>query len=88
MGKMSNSLNLSLTDELKKFIYNQSGEGTLFSTPSEFVRELIRHEKERREAADFRNGVVEGYQDAIHGRTINFSGDLKKDLKKFKADKK
>jgi len=59
MGKMSNSLNLSLTDELKKFIYNQSGEGTLFSTPSEYVRDLIRHEKERRQAANFRNGVVD-----------------------------
>ena len=88
MSKLSNSLNLSLTDELKKFIYSQSGEGTLFSTPSEYVRDLIRHEKERREATEFRKGVLEGYQDAIHGRSVKFSGDLKADLKKFKSGKK
>jgi len=45
MEKMSNSLNLALTDELKKFIQSQSGEGILFSTPSEYVRDLIHHEK-------------------------------------------
>lgn len=84
MGKLSNSLNLSLTDELKKFMHSQSGEGTLFSTPSEYVRDLIRHEKERREASELRTSVIEGYHDAIHGRTVKFSGNLKNDLKKFK----
>ncbi len=88
MAKLSNSLNISLTDELKKFTHSQSGEGTMFSTPSEYVRDLIRHEKDRREAAEFRKSVLEGYQDAINERTVKFSGDLKEDLKKFRTRKR
>ncbi len=85
---MSNSLNLSLTDELKNFVQENSGNGTLYSTPSEYVRDLIRHEKERQEAQDLRNGIIQGYQDVINERTVPFSGDLKADLKKHLASKK
>lgn len=87
MEKLSNSLNLALTDELKKFIQSQSGEGTLFSTPSEYVRDLIRHEKERKEAAELRANIIEGYQDAISGKTVKFSGDLEADLRKYRRSK-
>jgi antitoxin ParD1/3/4 len=87
MEKLSNSLNLALTDELKKFIQSQSGEGTLFSTPSEYVRDLIRHEKERKEAAELRASIIEGYQDAISGKTVKFSGDLEADLRKYRRSK-
>ena len=77
----SESLNIALTDEMKKFITSQSGSGTLYATPSEYVRDLIRHERDRLEAANLRSGILEGYQDAIHGRTHSFSGDLMADLK-------
>ena len=36
---MARSINLSLTDELRAFLDKNSGDGTLFSTPSEFVRD-------------------------------------------------
>jgi len=36
---MTSTLNLSLTDELRAFIDNNCGEGTLYATPSEFVCE-------------------------------------------------
>lgn len=78
------SLNISLTDEMKKFITSQSGNGTLYATPSEYVRDLIRHEQDRIETAKLRNSIIEGYQDAIHGRTREFSGDLLADLKAYK----
>ncbi len=81
------SLNIALTDEMKKFITSQSGKGTLYSTPSEYVRDLIRHEQNRIEAAKLRNDIIEGYQDVIHGRTQEFSGDLMDDLKKHKQSK-
>ena len=42
---MANSLNLSLTDELRAFIDQNSGEGTLYATPSEFVRDILRRHK-------------------------------------------
>ncbi len=83
----SHSLNIPLTDELKQFVINQSGEGTLYSTPSEYVRDLIRHEVERKKAADLRNSIIEGYQDIIQGKTVEFSGDLNADLARFRKTK-
>lgn len=77
---MSNSLNLSLTDELRAFVDAQSGEGTLFSTPSEFLRELLREKKARLEAAVARDAILNGFQDAIHGRTVRYTGDIRKML--------
>lgn len=74
---MTRSINLSLTDELRAFLDQNSGNGTLFSTPSEFVRALIREKKERQEAAALRQAVLEGYDDVIHGRTVPYGGDLR-----------
>ena len=74
---MPRSLNLSLTDELRAFLDENSGEGTLFSTPSEFVRALIREKKERQDAAAVRLAMLEGYADVLEGRTAPFTGDLR-----------
>ena len=81
---MANSINLSLTDELRNFIDQNTGEGSLYATPSEFLRQLIREKKERLEAAELRDAILDGYQDAIAGRTTAFSGNLKDDMKKFR----
>ena len=74
---MARSINLSLTDELRAFLDANSGEGTLFSTPSEFVRALIREHKERQDAAALRAAVIEGYDDVRRGRTLSLAGDLR-----------
>ena len=74
---MARSINLSLTDDLRAFLDENSGDGTLFATPSEFVRALIREKKERIEAAELRKAVVEGYADVLHGRTLPLDGDLR-----------
>lgn len=74
---MTSSLNLSLTDELRSFINSQCGDGTLYATPSEFLRSLLREKKERLEAEALRQGILLGYDDAINNRTIEFRGDLK-----------
>ena len=79
---MANSLNLSLTDELRAFIDQNCGDGTLYATPSEFVRDILRKQKLQQEAAVVRDGILEGYQDAIEGRTVPFKGDLTSILKK------
>ena len=78
---MSSSINLSLTDELRAFIDGNCGEGTLYATPSEFLRDVLREKKERMEAAAMRDAILEGYQDVIAGRTIEFKGDLRASLK-------
>jgi antitoxin ParD1/3/4 len=79
---MGSSINLSLTDELRAFIDANSGDGTLYATPSEFVRDLLRQQKSRQEAAAARDSILAGYQDAIEGRTHLFKGDLRSLLKK------
>jgi antitoxin ParD1/3/4 len=79
---MSSTLNLSLTDELRAFVDENCGDGTLYATPSEFVRDLLRDRKERSEAARIRVGILEGYQDAITGRTVPYRGNLRQLLKK------
>lgn len=84
---MARSINLSLTDELRAFLDENSGDGTLFSTPSEFVRDLIREKKDRLDAAALRQAILEGYADVRHGRTHEFTGDLRAMLKGFRASR-
>jgi len=79
---VSTTLNLSLTDELRAFVDQNSGKGTLFATPSEFVRQVLREKKERLESAQIRDAILEGYQDAVAGRTVPYRGNLRQLLKK------
>ncbi len=81
---MGTTLNLSLTHELRSFIDQHCGDGTLYSTPSEFVRDLLRQKKLQMDAANVRAAILEGYQDAIEGRLVEFDGDLPRLLKKVK----
>lgn len=79
------SINLSLTDELRTFIDSNSGNGTLFATPSEFLRDVLREKKNRIEAASTRDAILEGYQDLIEGRTVKFTGDIRKVMKEARC---
>jgi antitoxin ParD1/3/4 len=79
---MADSLNLSLTDELRAFIDENCADGTLYATPSKFVRELLRLRKQQLEAERVRDAIAEGYQDAIAGRTVQFTGNLRSLLRK------
>jgi len=81
---MSTTLNLSLTDELRVFIDQNCGDGTLYATPSEFLRDILREKKERLEAAQVRDAILDGYQDAIDGRTMTYRGNLRQMMKKAK----
>ncbi len=78
---MSSTLNLSLTDELRSFVDENSGDGTLYATPSEFVRDLLRQKKEELEAARMRDAILEGFEDVLKGRTVEYRGDLRSLLK-------
>ena len=73
---MASSLNLALTDELRAFVNSRCGDGTDYATPSEFLRDLLREKKRRLEAAELRAAVIEGYNDAIEKRCVEFTGDL------------
>ena len=79
---MGSTLNLYLTNELRAFVDGQSGDGTLYATPSEFVRDLIRKHKQQMEAERLRAGVIEGFQDAAEGRVHQFKGSVRELMKK------
>lgn len=78
---MSSTLNVSLTNELRAFVDENLFDGTLFATPSEFVRDVLREKQQRNEAAQIRDAIIEGYRDAAEGRTVEYKGDLRKLLR-------
>lgn len=43
---MSSSLNVSLTDELRRFVDSRASDEDVYSTPSEYIRDLIRRDME------------------------------------------
>ena len=79
---MASRLDLWLTDELRAFIEEHSGEGTPHATPKDFVCDLLRQCKLRIDADKLRAGVLEGFQDAISGRVHLFQGSVKELMEK------
>ena len=79
---MGSTLNLSLTDELRAFVDEQSGDGTLYATPSEFVRDMLRKQKLQMEAEKLRTGILEGFQDAAENRVHQFKGSVRELMNK------
>lgn len=41
---MANSINLSLTKELRRFVDERASDEDIYSTPSEYIRDLIRQD--------------------------------------------
>lgn len=82
------TINLSLTDELRAFIDENSGDGTLYATPSEFLRDLLREKKNRLDAAAVREAILDGYQDLIEDRVVEFKGDLRQAMKEARRREK
>ena len=61
------SLNISLPDQLKAYVEDRVTSGD-FGTPSEFIRALIRQDKEQR-----RSRVESELLDALHSRQITIA---------------
>ncbi len=62
---MASSLNLSLTDELREFINSRTGDAGVYSTPSEYLRDLIRRDMESQGIVTH---VLDGLDDIKHSR--------------------
>ena len=45
---MSNTLNIQLTNELRRFVDERASDDDVYSTPSEYIRDLIRRDYEKR----------------------------------------
>lgn len=57
---MASSLNLSLTNELREYVDSRTGDSGVYATPSEYIRDLIRHDME---AVMTLNHVLAGLDD-------------------------
>ncbi|MDR2881845.1 MAG: hypothetical protein LBV29_08115 [Azoarcus sp.] len=77
---MSERINARLPQPLAEFVSRMVGETGLYETPSEYVRDLIRRDLERREGELVREAILTGYRDLAAGRVFESSGDFKADM--------
>ena len=86
VGSQENPLTKSEERRICDFIRKQKRKTAKeFSSPEEYERHLA--EKVKIESTSFRNALLEGYSDAVKGKTRKFYGDLMDDLKAYKAEK-
>ncbi|CAM5790431.1 hypothetical protein CCAE64S_02585 [Castellaniella caeni] len=77
---MSERINARLSPPLAEFVHRMVGEAGLYETPSEYVRDLIRRDMERRDGQFMQDAILAGYRDLATGRTFASSGDFKADM--------
>jgi len=77
---MSERINARLSQPLAEFVERMVGESGLYETPSEYVRDLIRRDMERREGQLLQDAILSGYRDLAAGRVYASSGDFKTDM--------
>ena len=77
---MSERINARLSQPLAEFVDRMVGEAGLYETPSEYIRDLIRRDMERREGQFVQDAIRAGYRDAEAGRVFASSGDFKTDM--------
>ena len=69
---MSSSLNIQLTTELSRFFDERASDGDVYSTPSEYIRDLIRRDMEKRKA---HGSILRGLDDIKNNRFATESVD-------------
>jgi antitoxin ParD1/3/4 len=77
---MSERINARLSQPLAAFVDRMVGQAGLYETPSEYVRDLIRRDMERREGQFAQDAILAGYQDLAAGRVFESSGNFKADM--------
>lgn len=79
----SDRINARLSGALSEFVSRIVGVSGLYETPSEYVRDLIRRDMERREGLVVQDAILAGYRDLSEGRSFASSGDFKTDMRTF-----
>jgi antitoxin ParD1/3/4 len=82
---VSERINARLSQPLAEFVDRMVGEAGLYETPSEYVRDLIRRDMERRDGQLLQDAILAGYRDVTAGRVIASSGDFKTDMATLKT---
>lgn len=77
---MSDRINARLSQPLAEFVSRMVGDTGLYETPSEYVRDLIRRDMERREGQVVQDAILAGYHDLSAGRVFASSGDFTADM--------
>ncbi|BAO82852.1 MAG: CopG family transcriptional regulator [Betaproteobacteria bacterium] len=77
---MSERINARLSRPLAEFVHRMVGEAGLYETPSEYVRDLIRRDMERRDGQFVQDAILAGYRDLAAGRIFASSGNFKADM--------
>jgi antitoxin ParD1/3/4 len=62
---MAKSMNVSLTEPLRDFVDSRTGDGGMYATPSEYIRDLIRRDMENQQIVAH---VAAGLEDVKGGR--------------------
>jgi antitoxin ParD1/3/4 len=62
---MASTLNIQLTDALRKYVDERASDKDVYATPSEYIRDLIRQDMLDRGVA---MNIVEGLSDLKRGR--------------------
>ena len=63
---MSNSLNIQLTTELRRYVDERASDHDVYATPSEFVRDLICKDRAQRVVGS----IVQGLREIRQGESV------------------
>ncbi len=77
---MSERINARLSQPLAEFVDRMVGEAGLYETPSEYIRDLIRRDMERRGGQFVQDAILAGYRDVAAGRVFASTGDFRADM--------
>lgn len=77
---LSTRINARLSGPLAAFVERMTGAKGLYETPSEYIRDLIRRDMERRSKSE-QDAILEGYRDLAAGRVFASSDDFDQDMK-------
>lgn len=77
---MSERINARLSQPLAEFVARMVGETGLYETPSEYIRDLIRRDMERRESQYVQDAILTGYRDLAAGRMFESDGNFQADM--------
>lgn len=80
-SSISDRINARLSQPLAEFVARMVGVSGLYETPSEYIRDLIRRDMERREGQLAQDAILAGYRDLAAGRSFASSGDFRTDMK-------
>lgn len=68
---MSSSLNVQLTDELRRYVDERASDKDVYATPSEYIRDLIRQDmRDRAVALDILGGLADLRQGRFSSKSI------------------